>query len=145
MAPKFNIDRCRIPKVYCGKGDWKTSSPNKYSKYYKKGTNYECLRSGIGAGMMIEKKKSLSKNSLQNIPYVGPVYEANFKKKKITTLSKLEEKVEDMKTNDIKKLLEGVFTKSNGNIDYKGMNSTILYLYGEGYHNMPECKRISEE
>lgn len=139
---RFKIEKCKIPKVYCGNGDWKTAKPNNYSKYYKNGTSHECVKSGIGAGMMIEKVKGLGKSSLQNIPYVGPTYEANFRKKKVATISALIKRIDDKSKDYVKKFLESVFTKSNGSIDHKGINSVIMYLYGKGYTNMPSCKKI---
>jgi hypothetical protein len=94
--PKFNINKCLIPTIYCGKGSYKSASPsNNYSKYTKKGSPSECIKKGIGAGIYIEKKKNLTKTSLQNIPYIGPVYEKKFKSHKITTLAKLESYIED--------------------------------------------------
>ena len=99
-----------------------------YSYYTKKGSPAECIKKGIGAGIYIEKKKNITKTSLQNIPYVGPVFEKNFKKHKISTIKKLLDTIEDMTTSQIKKLLTKVFTKSNGQVDNKGYNSTILYL-----------------
>lgn len=146
MASRYDIKLCKIPKVYCGNGDWKTAKPsNNYTRYYKNGTRYECMKSGFGAGMISEKRKDLPKNSLQNIPYVGPVYESNFKRKKITSLNKLYDRVEDMKEDKIRKLLEDVFTKSNDAIDFRAMNSTIMHLYNEGYHNMPECEELDND
>jgi len=138
--PKFNINKCLIPTIYCGKGSYKSVSPsNNYSKYIKKGSPSECIKKGIGAGIYIEKKKNLTKNSLQNIPYIGPVFEKNFKSHKITTLSKLEEYIEDSSISKIKKMLTDVCTKSNGQIDPKAYNSVILYLYYKGHRDLPVC------
>ena len=46
---------------------WVPKTSNYYSKYVKKGSPSECIKKGIGAGIYIEKKKNLTKNSLQNI------------------------------------------------------------------------------
>lgn len=141
--PKFNINKCLIPTIYCGKGSYKSSSPsNNYSKYIKKGSPTECVKKGIGAGIYIEKKKNLTKTSLQNIPYVGPVYEKNYKKHKISTLKKLEDFIDSSSSSKIKKLLRNVYTKQNNQIDSKAYNSTILYLYYKGYKNLPTCDTI---
>ncbi len=140
---KYDTSRCKIPKVYCGIGDWKTAkNTNNYSYYYKRGSPYECMKSGFGAGMYSEKKKSIPNTSLQNIPYVGPVYDQKFKTKKIKTLQQLVDKLEDKDSNEIDKYLRSIFTKSNKSIDTKALNSTILYLYSEGIRDLPKCDKI---
>lgn len=139
----FKTEKCKIPKIYCGNGDWKSAKPNNYSYYYKKGSPYECMKAGYGSGMYFEKKKNLDENSLQQIPYVGPTYETNFKSKKIKTLSGLYKKIKTMDEDDIQELFEEVFTKSNDTIDRKAINSCILYLYYKGYKNMPKCKKVN--
>jgi len=132
----FDRKKCIIKTVYCGNGKL-----NK-DKYTKKGSNYECLRQGIGAGVYSERKKDLPENSLQQIKYVGPVFEANFKKKRINNKSGLLRKMDSLTALEKKKLLTSVFTRSNGCVDYRGYNSVLLFLHDSRVTRLPVCEKI---
>jgi len=75
----FDLSECAIPTVWCGRGNppKRRAGDDKY--YYKTGDRYECMQKGFGAGMHTERKKNLPENSLQQIKYVGDVYEKKFK------------------------------------------------------------------
>lgn len=132
----FDRKKCIIKTVYCGNG-----KINK-SKHSKKGNSYECLRQGVGAGVYSERKKGLSENSLQQIKYVGPVFEANFRKKGIRTKSGLLTKMDSLTATQKKKLLKSVFTRSNGCVDYRGYNSVLLFLNDSRVKNLPVCETV---
>jgi len=137
---KFNPQNCAIPSVYCGNGNSLPERTN--DKYYtRKGTQYECLQKGIGTGMAIERTRGLPNDSLQQIKYVGVVYEANFKKLKIQNTTQLinYSKVSNKATEE---LLRRVFIKKGGVFDEKAYNSTLLFLYNKGLNNLPQCIKL---
>lgn len=133
------LSNCIIRKIYCGKGD----VPNDI-KYSRKGDSYECLRKGIGSSDWNHRKKTLAKNSLQQIMYIGPLYESKFKEQRIYTIDKLLCKSRNMTMVEKKKLLYKVCTRKNGSIDHKAINSIILFLHERGITNLPECKIVRE-
>src|SRR5690349_9856292 len=103
----FDEKRCYIPTVYCGK----QKSYDKYDsdngvKYTKKGSSYECMQKGFGAGMYSERKKKIGASSLQTIKYVNEKHEKSFKKDGINTITSLKQKCRNMSANDISKLLK---------------------------------------
>lgn len=142
MSKSFDASLCAIPTVYCGKNKQspkKVTGENYY--YVRKGTSYECMKKGFGAGMGEERRKNLPSNSLQNIKYIGPVYAQNFASKGIKTIANL---IKFAQTKGIKKLLHQVLKKSNGILDTKAYNSTLLFLYKSGsIKNLPRCKKIT--
>ena len=139
----FNPKDCAIPTVYCGN---KKTVPKKgvgYIGYVRKGTPYECLQKGYGAGYHTEKAKHLKLSSLQHIKYVGDLYESNFRAKKINTLTALINRCKTLSREELKVLLEEVFLKKDGVVDMRAYNSTLLYLYNNGVHdNLPPCTKI---
>jgi len=130
-------NKCIIRKIYCGEG----KVPKNHSR---QGTPYECLKRGYGMADWLHRKKGLSPNSLQQIPYVGEVYEKKFKKYGIYTISSLIKKVGSLTSSEKNQLLRKVFTKSDGIIDQKAFNSTVLFLHERGLKNLPGCKIVSE-
>lgn len=141
----FDRRKCAIPTVYCGNGDIPKRDYNSDTYYFKKGTPYECLRVGYGVGSAIERKKTLTNNSLQQIKYVGDVYENNFKGHNINNMGDLINYAKKYSKTDfaIENLLKNVFTKSNNTLDKKAYNSTLLFLYGkDSLLKLPSCKVI---
>ncbi len=136
----FKVEDCIIPKVWCGKGNRPKRNSDTY--YYKNGSRYECMRQGFGAGMYSERNKNLSANSLRHIKYVGDVFEQRFRKRGIATTTNLVKKMKEKSTNEIEKFLKRVFTRSNGGLDRRAYNSTILYLYRHGVRKVPKCSKI---
>ena len=135
------MDRCRIPTVWCGNGKMPSTNPQG-SKYTRPGTRKECLSKGFGAGMYSEKHKSISSESLGNLRYVGNIYIKNFGIFGVATLQDLETVAENVPSKTLQRMLEKVFTKSNGLIDTKAFNSTIYYLYERNLSDLPECYKL---
>lgn len=140
----FDEKLCIIPEIWCG--DSPVPPKKKDKKYYKNGSRYECLRKGIGVGMF--KDKVLSSNSLQNIKYVGDKYEQNFKNYGISNINQLIKKINELSSKGISTFLKNVFKKSDGTLDKRAYNSTLLYLYripgGSNKVNteLPSCIKI---
>lgn len=139
---KFKLSECAIPVVWCGRGDPPQRKSTDETYYYKTGDRYECVQKGFGAGMHTERKKNLSKNSLQQIKYVGDVYESRFKANGINTLSALREHLSKKTSTQIEKILKKIFIRKGGSIDSRAYNSTIIYLYHHGNTTVPRCLRI---
>lgn len=144
MSRRFIRDDCAAPTVYCGKGKLPRKRivyTGRYPSYYtKKGNSYECLQKGIGAGTAIANGKKLKPSSLQNIKYIGPVYEAKFRKKGVRTLKGLEKKASSLGGKLIK-WLESVLIRKNGGVDRRAVNMTLLYLHDKGI-DVPSCTRM---
>lgn len=139
---EFDVERCLIPTVYCGK---KRRMPEKNGDqlYVRRGTRSECLKKGVGAGVYSEKRKGLSANSLQQIKYVGPYYEDNFRDEGINNLRELLRECRRSSGREIGDLLDDVCRNRNGDLDKRPYNSCVLYLYRKGVYWVPNCKRIS--
>ena len=135
----FKSNNCVLRKIYCG-----TGAVPKGIEYYRKGTGYECLRKGFGVADWTHRKKSLPKNSLQQIMYVGAVYEKNFKKYKINTIPALIKKMKTLTAPAKRTLLTKICKKSNGTVDHKVLNSVILFLHKRGVGRLPNCKITRE-
>jgi hypothetical protein len=132
----FDPARCVIPRIYCGN---RNALPNGYSRF---GLRAECLRQGFGAGMFQEREKTLARNSLQRIKYVGDVFERNFRREGITNVDDLLEVMGNLREDNRKRLLKRIFTKANGTFDGRGYNSTLLWLHNRGMRGLPKCKRL---
>lgn len=138
----FKLSECSIPSIWCGDGDIPKRKSTSDMYYYKTGTRYECMKKGIGVGIHGERGKNLSENSLQNIKYVGEVYENKFKKYNISTLSEFRKWAENKSSSQIQTLLNNVFVKKNKILDQRAYNSTLIYLYRHGMSNLPKCSKI---
>ena len=139
---KFVKSECNIPTVWCGASNTPPKKARDGSYYYKTGTRVECLKKGFGAGTHIEKKSNLPENSLQQIKYVGEKHEKDFIKAGIATKSALLKEMRKRTTSEIEKILKRILVKSDGVLDAKAYNSTILYLYNNGLGAVPACKKI---
>jgi len=133
----FDPKACEIPKIWCGKGN----KPNTYSK---KGTPYDCMKIGFGAGMHTERKKNISPTSLQNIKYVGETFEKRFVRKKITSTTSLLKFATKSSKSQIDGLLREVFIRKSCGLDKRAYNSTLMYLYQHGISSVkiPSCSKI---
>lgn len=138
----FNKNACIIRKLYCGDG--KIPKDTTVKKYSRKGTSYECLKKGYGIADWEHRKKDLPKTSLQQILYIGPAYEANFKKKKIYSIKSLITKTRELNTTEKRKLIATVCSNKNGTIDQKAFNSVVLFLHERGEKDLPTCKIVKE-
>ena len=139
----FKVSDCAIPTIWCLQKQPPERKPADETYYTHKGNRYECMKKGFGAGMYTEGKKNLPVNSLQQIKYVGDVYQENFKENGIKNLSSLKKTMSKKTPKQIQKILITVFTKNGGSIDKRAYNSTILYLYRNGIKNVPKCSKIS--
>jgi len=141
----FEIEKCVIPSIWCGTGAPPKRDPRKPLKYYHKiGSRYECMKKGYGSGYNNAKRESLPKSSLQNIPYVGDVYEKKFKSSGISNLTQLLQKARKSSKTQNKTLLSKVFTRKKGGLDKRAYNSTLIYMYqnGVGTSKLPLCSKI---
>lgn len=137
----FRIQDCYIPEVWCGDSDQIPQTLHK--KYSRVGTRRECLKKGFGAGMYTERNKNLPQNSLQQIKYVGPVYEQNFEDEEgITTIPQLINFASGQSKVQLEQSLKKILVKNNGVVDTKAYNSVILFLYQKGIRNVPSCTII---
>jgi len=144
----FKLEKCYIPSIWCGdsRRPKKSTIGDKYkipSYYYKNGSRYECLKKGMGVGMIKGKKNSLPLTSLQHIPFIGEVYESKFKNKKIKSVTDLIKFANTHTVKNIEKLLKEVLTRSGQRVvDYKAYNSVLTVLYQSGVANLPSCKNL---
>lgn len=138
----FNLDECAIPTVWCGEGNPPPRKPEAQTYYRKTGTRYECMKKGFGAGMYTEKNKGLPPDSLQQIKYVGDIYENKLKAMGINNCTQLRNKLNNKPTSYIKKTLTKIFTRRNKILDKRAYNSTLVYLYQHGNGSVPRCSKI---
>lgn len=131
----FDSRKCTIKIVYCG-----NSNDFDRNKYTRKGTAHECLKQGIGAGTSTERKKHIPRTSLQNIKYVGPIYEQNFKNNGVSSLSQLEWLFGRLSKSEQKKFLKKVSKNADGHTDYRVYNSVLLYLYNKNINGLTSCR-----
>lgn len=136
------METCIIRKIYCGDG--KIPKDTRKKKYSRKGTSYECLQRGYGIADWEHRKKNLSKTSLQQIIYVGPSYEARFKRKHIYSITSLLKVLQNLSASEKKDIIEYACTKKNGSIDQKAVNSVIVFLHDRGIKSLPRCKITRE-
>jgi len=131
-----------VRKLYCGDGKIPKDTTSK--KYSRKGTSYECLKKGYGIADWEHRKKALSKTSLQQIMYVGPTYEANFKRRKIYSITSLIKKTQNLSVTEKRELISSGCKRKNGAIDQKAFNSVVLFLHERGMKDLPSCKIVKE-
>lgn len=136
----FDSKKCYIPTVYCGNKEKQYPYYENENKYIRKGTTEQCLKKGFGAALAQENKKRIPLDSLQQIRYVGVKFEEDFKENGIHNIPMLIQFVKDNSVDQIDNLLTTIFTNSNGTLNTKGLNSTLLYLFKNGNSNIPQCK-----
>ncbi len=137
---KFKEADCIIPEIWCGEAA--TPPKKKDTIYYKTGTRYECMKKGFGAGTHIERKNYLPATSLQQIKYIGEKHDANFKAAGIKTQKQLVSQMQLKTTSQMETILKKILTKSDGVLDTKAYNSTVVYLYRHGIASVPACSKI---
>ena len=137
------MEACIIRKIYCGSKK-RLPADTASQKYSRKGTAYECMQRGFGVADWAHKKAALPKNSLQQIPYIGPVYESAFKRKKIGTIPALIKRCESLSAAEKKVLLSSCVTRANDSIDQRALNSVIYFLHTHGVTQLPRCKIVKE-
>lgn len=128
------MEKCQIKESWCGKNKIPKRNLDNLVYYAKRGTPYECLRKGIGAGKSMSEK--IPEGSLRMIKYVGEKTEEKFKRQKITNLKDLYRVCEK---KDFSKTLKKVCTNKLGNVDRKSFNSVIWHLKKMGYQIFVEC------
>jgi hypothetical protein len=133
---------CAIPTFWCGKSKNPPKSKDPLIKYIRAGNGYECMKKGFGAGAAKERTKSLSSSSLQNIKYVGETHEAHFKKVGIKSTNDLVREMKWKTQAEKTSLLKRILSKSNGVLDKRAYNSTIVYLHRHGVSGIPKCSKI---
>lgn len=139
----FNPLDCAIPTFYCGdKKDIPSRKKGEDSYYTRRGTSRECLSKGFGAGMITERLKFLPKDSIQQIKYVGDVYDEKFKRKGIFNVEDLVSYAKNKNPIELDTLLKSVLTKKNKSLDQRAYNSVLLFLYKNGIQRIPQCIRI---
>ena len=138
----FDPDQCYIPTVYCGRQARVYPYVEGENRYLGPGDAQQCMRKGFGAATARENKKRLPATSLQNIRYVGPVFEEAFGREGIATLNQLINYVQNHAVGATRSMLERVFRNRNGTLNGKGFNSTLLYLYKHGNNQLPACVQI---
>ncbi len=139
----FDVKKCYIPTVYCGSKERNYPYYENENLYLRKGTSEQCMRKGFGSALAQENKKRLPPDSLQQIRYVGVKFEEDFKENGIPNLTSLIKFVKNNSAKKVDALLTTVFTNSNGTLNTKGLNSTLLYLYKNGVNNgkrLPSCR-----
>jgi hypothetical protein len=140
----FNEKKCLIPTVYCGNKDDVPSdddSDGVTSSYSKKGSAYECMQKGFGAGMHSERKKTLGASSLQTIKYVNEKHEKSFKKDGVISITTLKQKCRTMTPANISTFLKKHLKKGN-ELDKKAYNMVLLHLYRNGMASLPSCYQL---
>lgn len=140
MSKRFKEEDCIIPEIWCGNED--KPPKKKGSVYYKTGSRYECMKKGFGAGTHIERKANLSPSSLQQIKYLGEIYENSFANMGIKNLNQLVSQMKVKTSTEISSILKRALTKKNGVLDTKAYNSTVLYLHRHGVSSSPPCQKI---
>ncbi len=138
----FDPERCYIPTVYCGTKEKKYPYYENDNKYIQHGSPFQCMKKGFGAATARENKKRIPQSSLQNIRYIGPYFEEEFKKEGITTISQLISFARRSSANQIENTLTRVFRNRNGSLNGKGYNSILLFLYRNGNNRLPHCEDL---
>jgi len=136
----FNINNCFLKTYYCGDKNKNYPFIEEKTRYTRAGLRSECLKKGFGAGKFTELKRNISRESLLNIKYVGPIFLKKFKSVGITSIPKLLNFVQTNNINRTRNLLERVFTDKRGTLNKNGYNSVLIFLYENGYANLPQCK-----
>lgn len=135
----FDPDKCYIPTVYCGNAEKKYPYVENDNLYTGKGSGYQCLQKGIGGAIARENKKNLPADSLQTIRYIGPKFEEKFREENILSTKQLIDFARKKSSAQIRALLERVLTNSNGTLNGRSFNSTLLFLYRNGNSRLPQC------
>lgn len=141
---KFDPKACDIPTIWCGESDTFPKKRKNGSYYYKTGSRYECMKKGFGAGTHIERNNNLPADSLQQIKYVGEKHEKDFKKAGIKNTGELTEQLGQKTTKEIEIILKKILKRSDGKLDARAYNCTIMFLHTHGVGGVPSCQIIKK-
>lgn len=141
------ILRCLIPSTFCGKAESSIPASNlrENIRYTERGSPITCLKKGVGIGRQIERQSALPSRSLQNIKYIGKIYEERFMSKRVRTLSQLVSYIRNHSSAHNGRFLREVLTNASGQVDQRAMNSVIHFLYYENESirpNLPICRAL---
>lgn len=127
------ILQCLIPSVFCGSPHSPVPEPNlkENIRYTERGTPLTCMKKGVGVGRRIERQSHLPPHSLQNIKYIGEVYEANFVAKRVRNVPQLVKYIRAHSREQNGRFLREVLTDAVGRTDQRAMNSVLHFLYYE--------------
>ncbi len=92
--------------------------------------------------MHTERRKALPSTSLQTIPYVGDVFARKFGARGIRDTTRLLRHIRRSGASASDSLLRDVFTKANGSLDVRALNSTLLFAHDRGLVDLPPCQRL---
>ena len=136
----MDINDCIIPELWCGNSQ---NPPNNRGKRYtRKGSSFECMKKGFGAGMYSERAKHIPEGSLMQLKYIGETYQEKFNQRGIHNITEFENSMRQASRELKRNVLTFVCTKINGVVDLKAYNSLIMHLYNRGIGNLPACIRI---
>ena len=131
----FDVSKCALSTVWCGNKNIKYPKREGNKVYTKKGTPYECMQKGYGAGANSGKNP----NSVGSIPYVSDTYVKRFKAEGIKTKNDLLDKLKIMSGVDKRNFLNRILKNKSGNTDTKAYNSVVYYLYTNNVRSLPSC------
>lgn len=137
----FKHKDCLIPTVWCGDGKKPHTKKGDDSRYYRKGTRYECMKKGIGVGMAISKESSLPKDSIQRIKYIGEKHSKSFSKVSIHTTTQLLAYSRAHTKEELHVFLSTVLKRKTKGLDKRAYNSVLMYLHTSGIQKrrLPGC------
>jgi len=138
----FKLEKCAIPTVWCGESDTVPKSKDPLIKYKRAGTRDECLKKGFGAGSNQARLKTLPRNSLQRIKYLGEIHESRFIEKGIKNTDVLLKEMSGRSTTSIAAFLKSVLTKKDKKVDIRTYNCVLVFLHQNGISNLPSCVTI---
>jgi hypothetical protein len=138
----FNVDKCKLPTLFCGDAHNPIPKKDDYYHYNGRASPAQCRQKMFGAGYFTAKREFLPADSLQQIRYVGPFFEGKFLKKKIRTTTALLKYARGNTPSQLAKMLKTVCTNTAGNIDKRTYNMVLLWIYREGVSRLPSCMKI---
>ena len=128
------MERCQVSEKWCGVGKYPEKDPTKFQYYTSRGTPYECLKKGIGAGKAMAEK--IDSSSVRNLKYIGEVYEKRMSTRGIKSLRDLYEKcLEPNFGNILRRSLV-----RNKVLDKRAWNSVLWHLFSLGYKPNLVCE-----
>lgn len=146
MKKRFDPRDCELKTVWCGDTPRplnKTNNTGIKIKYTRDGSRGECLKKGIGAGLSQERSKTLSKLSLQQIPYIGETFEKKINEYGIYNLTNLQTFLKRQNDTQVENFIIDVTTDKKGRINSNAFNSLVWYIYQNKYVSddfLPSCK-----
>ena len=143
MTSRFNVDQCKIPTIYCGKGDVPDRPSKEESMYFYTGAGdpYRCMQKGFGAGSAKERSQRYDKNDLRIIKYVGDEHVKRGAKHDIRNIYTLRTQLKNKTVKEIERILKDIFLfRGHKNPDKYAYNMTLMYLYEQAkFKDLPSC------